>query len=293
MWRYGFHLHTRFPPVPVETTASTFCPICMESKQCPPKALVTSLYASISQGPRPIFRLTGDDSNDGKMGAMERSKLIIDMARRGSVKIPLSLATHEQALLVTTEVAEAQCVNGHHCIANKKLVQGFPLHRDSPMVLTTYMTPGQLRAWSMHGTPPPQRQACVLCHRYQQTVLFFKVRGNRGRVEVSPGRCFQVFRVLRDQPDGYKTEHLLPLNKSTWEGFCDHSVQFQARYLSWEPLSPSHENKSQTSAENTDNTTKAYAGPWRVNQSPIMWTSPPPRTQRMQHPPKKLFSSCQ
>jgi len=68
------------------------------------------------------------------------------------------------------------CLLGDSCVGKNKDIPGFNLTPSGGIVLTEFMTPGELDAFMANGALPANRRCCILCHRYNVHSMYLTSR---------------------------------------------------------------------------------------------------------------------
>lgn len=161
---------------------------------------------------------------------------IIDMLRKELIRLPVSLASHENRLLqeggswqwnvpsnsITFQMPA--CQYGSKCVVITMDIPGLS-SSEYPAIgpLMIYMTSEE---WDQLPRVPTDPRPCLLCYRYYTSRFVINVKAHT-RLQTSKTFCFQLYRNLINENNGYKMEHTLIPSAKTWLGFVNPIVRFQ------------------------------------------------------------------
>jgi hypothetical protein len=183
--------------------------------------------------PNPLFHVSRSIC-ERKVNRQE----LIDMLRKQRLHLPISLASHENRLLQEAGTWSWKsshvvfqmpaCEHGDNCIVRRSEIPGLSSSHHAIGPLMIYMTEQE---WDqLPDRVPTDARPCLLCYRYYTTRFVINIKAHSS-LQTRSTFCFQLFRNLVDEKDGYKRQHTLCPSSTHWLGFVNPIVRFERMSL--------------------------------------------------------------
>jgi hypothetical protein len=158
---------------------------------------------------------------------------LLTLLRNGQRSLPLLGVAHTQRLLKAAVDDDPMCTNGEHCMGKVGAINGAPPHLGG-FTLLAFMTEEEHTRWTTIREKPRRLLKCVLCQREAEEAFVNTCRSRpHTQCRISDDVLLQQYRVLVDQPDGYKRKHMVAFDSTKWEGFVTYIVSFRTDLLTW------------------------------------------------------------